>query len=105
MTGVLKKCAQSEMNRRRCMHMMTNIDDLSDQESTDDDKRFMDEFLESIPTGDYLDHTETFQNDVDDHEENMDRDLGPRGRSYGAPENTLSIPAYSIIDCIQTKHS
>ena len=98
MKGVLKKCAQSEMKRRRCMHMMMNIDDLSDHEPTDDeDKTFMDEFLESIPTGDCVDYTETFQNDVDDYEENMDRDLGPRHRSYGAPENTLSIPAYSIL--------
>ena len=98
MRGVLKKCEHSEMNRRRCMHMMMNIDDLSDHDSTDDeDKTFLDEFLEGIPTADYLDYTETFQPDVDDYEENLDRDLGPRDRSYGAPENTLHIPAYSVL--------
>ena len=90
--GVVKKCAQSEMNRHRCMHMMMNID-LSDHESTDDeDKTFLDKFLEGIPTDDYLDYTETFQNDVEDYEEDMDRDLGPRDRTHGAPEHTLNIP-------------
>ena len=95
MKDVVKKCAQSEMNRRRCMKIMMNVDDLSEHESTDDeDKTFLHEFLEGIPTADYLDYTETFQNDLEDYDENLDRDLGPGDRFYGAPENTLNNPAY-----------
>ena len=41
-----------------------------------------------------------YRADVDDYEENLDRDLGPRDPMDGTPENTLMIPAYSIIDGI-----
>ena len=89
MKGVLKKCAQSELNRRRCMHMVMHLDET-----------FLDEFLEGIPNTDYVDYSETYRADVDDYEENLDRDLGPRDPMDGTPENTLMIPAYSIIDGI-----
>eukprot|EP00434_Breviolum_minutum_P037229 symbB.v1.2.033004.t1/scaffold4040.1/size45707/1 len=70
------------------------------KDSEDDDKTFLDEFLEGIPNTDYMDYSETYRADVDDYEENLDRDLGPRDPMDGTPENTLMIPAYSIIDGI-----
>ena len=74
--GLVKKCSQSELNRRRCMHMMLNIDDLSSHESSDcEDKTYLDEFLEGIPTDDNLACVETFGSEG--YEENFDRDLGP----------------------------
>ena len=95
MVGVLKKCAQSELNRRRCMHLVMHIDDISDSE--DEGKSYLEQFMEGIPNVDYLDYSETYRPDVDDYEENLDRDLGPRDPMDGTPENTLNIPAYSIV--------
>ena len=98
MDDVIESCGRSEYNRRRAVHMLTTMSDLSDHESSDDENHDpWTEFTAFIPDVTNLMNGEESFEGVEDPDEYTARAIGPM-TWFGGPETSASIPAYVVMD-------
>ena len=95
MEDVLHCCTLSEYNRRRAAYMMSDIADLSDHSSSDEERDPISAFTAGLPNGgSYL-----LEHDFDEPVEgNLAYPFGPLSQDFAGPEDSSMIPAYIMIE-------